>query len=350
MSSRRSNLRASPSIEELDPASASDAELAAVHALEVAVEAEALPGEPVPPLAHSLAEYRHVRAFTVRRWWVAPAGGGAIAGLARCSYDEVPENRSHAFLDVVVDPSARRAGLGSTLFSAALGAAEEWGCSLLDLEARVGGPGEEFLRAVGAERRLVERRSQCRTAELDRGLLEGWVGRAHQRAAGYSLVSWDGPCPEELLSAYVDLKAVMNTAPLEDYERDDDHVTAEQQRQIEESLAARGYQWWTVCARHDDSGELAGLTEIVFPTLWPDVAFQEDTGVWPKHRQRGLGRWLKATTALRVLDDRPELSRIETWNTDSNEAMLGINVAMGFSPLENWGVWQVGTEQTRASL
>jgi len=71
--------------------------------------------------------------------------------------------------------------------------------------------------------------------------------------------------------------------------------SAQQWRQVEEFLASRGFQWWTVCARHDDSGELAGLTELLLPTLWPDVAFQEDTGVWPKHRDRGLGRWLKAT-------------------------------------------------------
>jgi hypothetical protein len=30
--------------------------------------------------------------------------------------------------------------------------------------------------------------------------------------------------------------------------------------------------------------------------------------------------------------------------------MLGINVAMGFRPVENWGAWQVGTDELAAAL
>jgi GNAT superfamily N-acetyltransferase len=229
-------------------------------------------------------------------------------------------------------------------------AAREWDCSLLDLAARVGGPGEPFLRAVGAELRMVERRSRCLTAGIERTLVETWVRRAKERAAGYSLLAWDGPCPDALIEDFAALKHVMNTAPLEGLDLDDFRFTAARWREVESVLLARGDQWWTVCARHDDSGELAGFTEIAFPCHWPSQAWQEDTGVWPKHRNRGLGRWLKAVMALRVLDERPAVERIETWNAGSNEAMLGINVAMGFAPVENWGDWQVPTAVARAAM
>jgi GNAT superfamily N-acetyltransferase len=142
----------------------------------------------------------------------------------------------------------------------------------------------------------------------------------------------------------------MNTAPIGELEYEDDRYTPELWRAKESSLLARNYDWWTLCARHQDSGELAGFTEVLFPQLWPETAYQEDTGVWPKHRNRGLGRWLKAVMAQRVLDERPSVERIETWNAGSNEAMLNINVAMGFEPVENWGDWQVGTEVARAAL
>ncbi|HKY75356.1 MAG TPA: hypothetical protein VJS45_04400, partial [Acidimicrobiia bacterium] len=65
---------------------------------------------------------------------------------------------------------------------------------------------------------------------------------------------------------------------------------------------------------------------------------------------RGLGRWLKAVNALRLLDERPDVEFIDTWNAGSNEAMLGINVAMGFAPLENWGDWQASTNEVAAAL
>ena len=339
-------------VEPIDTVTAPDSDLAGLHALEVALEHEALPGEPVAPLAHAVAEYRHAMPFRVRTSWVVRQGGtsGEIVARASASYADVPENRNHANVWLAVHPEVRGLGLGSTLLARAVEAARRWGCTVLDFEARVGGPGEPFLRSLGADRRLIERRSRCRTADIDRELVEGWVRRAGERASGYALVAWDGPCPDELLAAFVELKAVMNTAPLEAFEWEDERITAEQWRQIEATNAARGFDSWQVCARHDDSGELAGYTELTLPKLWPGAAWQEDTGVWPKHRERGLGRWLKAVTALRLLDERPEVEFIDTWNAGSNEAMLGINVAMGFRPLENWGDWQASTDVVANAL
>jgi GNAT superfamily N-acetyltransferase len=339
-------------IEPLDPATASDGDLAALAALETALELEALPGEPVAPLRHTVAEFRNVLPFRVRKSWVVRQArtSGEIVAWGTASYADVPENRTHANVRLAVHPEVRGLGLGSALLDRAVDAARRWGCSVLDLEARVGGAGEPFLRSIGAERRLIERRSRCRTEEIDRPLLERWVRRAGERAAGYSLVAWDGPCPDELLEAFVELKGVMNTAPLEAFEWDDERITPGQWRQIEATNASRSVETWQLCARHDDSGELAGYTELAFPRLWPAAAWQEDTGVWPKHRERGLGRWLKAVNALRLLDERPDVEFIDTWNAGSNEAMLGINVAMGFRPLENWGDWQVATDEVAAAL
>src|SRR5437763_15707413 len=297
-------------VQPVDPVTASQGDLAGLHALDVALEIEALPGEPVAPLAHSLARSRCARPCEVRRGWVVRQGGtsGEIVARAAASYTDVPENRHHADVWVGVHPEVRGLGLGSVLLGKAIGAAREWGCTVLDFEARVGGAGEPFLCSIGAERRSVERRSRCRTAEIDRDLLEGWVRRAGERAAGYSLVTWDGPCPDELVAAFVALKGVMNTAPLEALEWDDERLTVEQWREVEATNAARGYEWWPVCARHDDSGELAGYTELALLPDWPEMAWQEDTGVWPKHRERGLGRGLKAVNDLRLIDEHAEVA------------------------------------------
>ncbi|HKN90415.1 MAG TPA: GNAT family N-acetyltransferase [Acidimicrobiia bacterium] len=339
-------------VQPFDPATASDGDLAGVHALEVALETEALPDEPVAPLEHTVARLRHVYPFRVWKAWIVRQGGahGEIAAFASCSYSDLPENRHHADVHVSVHPSVRGMGLGSSLLGRVVETARRWGCTVLDSAARVGGPGEPFLRSVGAERRLVDRRSRCRTAEIGRDLLEGWVRRVGERAAGYSLVAWDGRCPEELLAPFVALKAVMNTAPLEAFEWDDERLTPEEWRAREATVASRRLESWTVCARHDGSGELAGYTELDLPATWPQIAYQGDTGVWPKHRDRGLGRWLKAVNALRLLDERPAVEFIETWNAGSNQAMLGINEAMGFRPLENWGSWQASTDVVAEAL
>ncbi|MDQ1396172.1 MAG: hypothetical protein QOG64_1431, partial [Acidimicrobiaceae bacterium] len=82
----------------------------------------------------------------------------------------------------------------------------------------------------------------------------------------------------------------------------------------------------------------------------PQRAWQGDTAVDPAHRNRGIGRWLKAAMLLHVMDERPELRRIETENAGSNDAMLGINVALGFEVLQWQAEWQVNLPVLAAAV
>ncbi len=196
----------------------------------------------------------------------------------------------------------------------------------------------------------MERKSRLVLADVDRGMLEGWVARADERAAGYSLLAWDGPVPEEYLERFVDLTMVMNTAPRDDLEMDDWVHTPARQRENEERFAARGESWWTLVARHDATDQLAGYTEFLFPRQHPEVAWQEATVVDPAHRNRGLGRWLKAVNCLRLLDERPDVVYVDTWNAFSNAPMLGINVAMGFEVVKSYSGYQIPTDRLAAAL
>jgi GNAT superfamily N-acetyltransferase len=171
-------------------------------------------------------------------------------------------------------------------------------------------------------------------------MLEEWVARAKERASEYSLIGFDDVCPEEWLEQYVAVNDVMNTAPLERLDMEDFHLTPERVREKEARRARTHRHAWTLIARHEPTGYFAGFTEVGFADWMGDLMWQGDTGVDPAHRDKGLGRWLKAAMALRVLDERPEVSRIDTWNAGSNRPMLAINVAMGFRPLKYYGNWQ----------
>jgi hypothetical protein len=77
---------------------------------------------------------------------------------------------------------------------------------------------------------------------------------------------------------------------------------------------------------------------------------QGNTGVRPEHRGHALGKWLKATMLQRIFDERPQAEEIRTGNADSNDAMLGINRALGFKPHRAHTTWQVTTAQVRKYL
>ena len=119
------------------------------------------------------------------------------------------------------------------------------------------------------------------------------------------------------------------------------HATPEQLRQIEQNLFARGSQRWTFYVVETATGKFAGYTETVWNPNRPEILRQDMTGVFPEFRNKGLGRWLKATMLAKVIKDRPEVKYIRTQNADSNAAMLKINTELGFQPYMANALWQV---------
>ena len=79
----------------------------------------------------------------------------------------------------------------------------------------------------------------------------------------------------------------------------------------------------------------------------PSILHQGGTATIPKHRGKGIGKWVKARLAQRVLDELPEARYIRTDNAGTNAAMLAINVAMGFKPVWESVIWQIPLEDAR---
>jgi len=328
-------------IEAFDPRTAPADLLSGAHDVVAQVEADDTPDESPTTLAEFVAECRHAPALVDRPHWLATSDGRPL-GVASIELADVPDNRTFATIDVSVVPAARRAGVGNALLRAVLDRARSEGRDLTTAYALAGGPGGQFLEAHGFTRRQVERRSRLRTAAIDRTLLDGWIERAAERAGDYSLVGWVGACPEGHVEDFARVSMVMNTAPLDDVEFEDMAITPERIRTIHSTYADRGSEPWVLCARHERTGELAGYTDLRYSFHRTTHAHQDDTGVDPAHRGRGLGRWLKAANLLRLLDAHPEVERVSTWNAEGNTAMLSINVAMGFRPWQEWGTFQPG--------
>lgn len=338
-------------IEPLQVETAAEPALRALYDLDLELHDELWAEDPRPPYEMWEKELRDVPSWSDRLRWVAWSDDGHRAlgsGWVLLGFTE--SNRHLARWEVVVRQGSRRRGLGLQLLEPMVAAAEADGRTVLEAGAPTGTAGTAYLEALGAERKIVERKSRMALAHVDREMLEGWVARAAERAGGYSLLAWDGPVPEEYLERFVALTMVMNTAPRDDLEMDDWVHTPERQRENEERFAAKGESWWTLVARHDATDQLAGYTELVFPRHHPEVAWQEATAVDPVHRNRGLGRWLKAVNCLRLLDERPEVRYVDTWNAFSNAPMLAINTAMGFEVVKSYSEYQIPTDRLIAAL
>jgi GNAT superfamily N-acetyltransferase len=301
------------------------------------------PGEPVPPMQTVVGWFSGGPAFRERRFWLARDGAGALVGAAWLTRSTIGSNQHRADVAGIVAESHRRRGIGTALFITAAGAAEAVGCTAIGLETAGTPEADGFLGRFRARRCLADTRSILHIRDIDRAD----VAACAQRPAGaaeYSLVSWDGHIPDDWLERYATVSSSMNDAPRGDLSVNDELPDVDRIRGWRDAIIGRGDAPYAVCARHDETGELAGLTELLVHTNgWPSHAWQEDTVVDPRHRGHGLGLWMKAAMLDRLVRDRPDLERIETWNAEDNVHMLAINRRLGFQPVDTQLEWELET-------
>lgn len=328
-------------ITELDGRDIDDATAGALADLRSACLAEVLPDDPPTPAAEVADDLRLAPSAIDNHVFLAwDENGERLDGACVVEVEDRPEHAHLAYPEVLVPPDRRRRGIGTALLRPAVERCVELGRTTL-LGGSWGAAGLGFGAALGADPGLVEHCNRLRIADVERDLLDVWIGRAGERAADYSLVAYDTACPEDLVDQVADVLASMNDAPKSDL-MPDMVFTSEQVRQWERSERERGRKLLGLCARHDPSGELAGITQLVTNRHRPWLVDQGDTGVLPAHRDRGIGRWLKAANLRRLVDQHPEARLVETWNAGSNAAMLGINHALGFSRV--WAVTELEVE------
>jgi GNAT superfamily N-acetyltransferase len=345
-------------IEEFGSDSNTDEQLAAANVVWNAVdEADWHPDDPRSPDGEMLSWYRSVASD--RRWsmWLARDASGEPVGFSELWWGTTKENRHRGHAEVLVSPHARRRGIGTRLLRALVERAPREQLSLLTGNALPDSGSDDFAKVFGARvaitrgasSEFTQAENRLSVKDLDRALMESWVERASERASDYELVFWEGLTPEELLEPFTQVKHVMNTAPHTEGE-EDWLPTPEQLREREVLQQKEGLITLTYAVRYVPSGELAGYTRIMPSAHRPQLAYQDDTAVDPAHRNKGLGRWLKAAMILKVLEEKPEIEIVETWNAATNAAMLHINEEMGFRRTKVWTKYEIETETLKAAL
>ena len=173
------------------------------------------------------------------------------------------------------------------------------------------------------------------SAERVAGLLAG----TERASAGYSLVSWTGPTPEEYLDQVAAINRALYDAPhdpsIEETVWDAARVVATDRR-----IRRQGVRAYTVAARHDASGELGGLTQVEVGLERPEWAFQALTAVGRAHRGHRLGLRLKLAMLELLARQEPQVTHLLTSNTETNTHMISINSELGYyvlgKPARSW--------------
>jgi mycothiol synthase len=333
----------------IDTETAPVEELRGIHAVLSAVDLEQIPDDPPESF-----EVRKVRLRAPRpparplHRWVAEDAGEVVGTAYAARWPE--DDPANTFIWLGVLPSHRRRGVARSMLTVAASEMKSAGCTQVIFDCPADAPWEPALERMGLAHVFTERLSRLRIEDLDRELVRSWMSRAGERANDYRLHFFEGSIPEEHLDAWCSVNNVMNTAPKENLDIADQMMTPEKWRADEKSMKDRGERLVAYVAVHLPTGEFVGLTDVVLPELRPELAYQRDTAVDPAHRNKGLGRWLKAAMMEHLIENRPQMDRIYTGNAGSNQAMLGINIEMGFKPVLWLNAWQGSLDSVLSSL
>jgi GNAT superfamily N-acetyltransferase len=244
------------------------------------------------------------------------------------------ENRHAGFLMLTVHPDRRRHGIGTALLRHAARRAAADSRTVLGGEAFEGGAGDAFAKRIGAKSGVLEARRLLDVAAIPPGKVAALRAEAAAAAAGYSLLSWTGPVPEDRVTGYAYVRQAMNDAP-SDYEGqrwDEERVRSV----VNPRIVRSGHRRYTIVAIHDATGQTAAFTELGISPEAPDWGFQDNTGVARPHRGNRLGLLVKAAMLEWLAETEPNVRKIVTWNAAINNHMVSINERIGFEVFHPW--------------
>ncbi len=241
------------------------------------------------------------------------------------------DNRQLCWLRLVVHPDHRRRGHGSTVMAEVLRMAEQAGRTILWVETVEEDAGaRKFCERFGFSYASHDARRRQVLAEVDQDAVQRMWAEAETAAADYRLERLLPPVPEETLQEMIEVTAAINDAPMGDLTFEDEVFDLERMRDIEAAREGRGDQGYRVIARHRETGEVGGHTNVVISRHRRQVGYQADTAVARQHRGHRLGLLVKIDMMRWLAEAEPQLEVVETWNNADNQFMIRVNEALGY--------------------
>lgn len=258
------------------------------------------------------------------------------------------DNLHQAEISVDTVPDARRQGHGSAMLRHLEEMAHSLGRSVLMTEAGwsfdghpygIGEAGYEFLLGHGFELGLVDIQ-RVLLLPVAEDLIDRLAAEAAPHHAAYTLKSWVGTVPDDLVQGWVELSSsLMTEAPMGELDREPEKPNVEAYRQAEAVIRKQGRTKYNTAAL-DAEGAVVAYTDIASSAHEPGRSYQWGTLVRGDARGHRLGMAVKVANLRLLQREAPDLNHVITYNAEVNAHMVGVNVEMGFVPVERMGEFQ----------
>ena len=294
-----------------------------------------LPADPIEELVPTLEKPLSAGDYT--ELYVGRVAGETV-GTLHFHYPTL-DNLELTGVEVVVHPDLRRQGHGRALADFGIARTKEIGRSRILSEAAFSTDTPPLAQG------LFDTYGFSLKLEEVRRMLDLHAHPPQPRCevpAGYRVEQWLDVCPEALVDgcAYL-MGRMMIDSPIGDMDYEQEKWDATRYREKEESAMSRNRLRVASAVVHEETGQVAGISDIGVNRRVPEVAYQWDTIVDPDHRGHGLGLVLKTWNHALLAETVDGIHYLNTWNAASNSFMIRVNEALGFEPVESWGEYQL---------
>ncbi|WP_139978002.1 GNAT family N-acetyltransferase [Nocardioides litoris] len=260
------------------------------------------------------------------------------------------DNLDSAFVEVAVAPAHQGRGHGRAMLAHVEAAAAAAGRTRLTSELRYrfehgatghDGGGSRDVRFAEAAGYALALGDVQRWLDLpvEDAPLEELAAEAAERHGAYELRSWVGPVPDELAEGWAALDGSLTTeAPMGELEHEPMQVDVARLREQEESVERQGRTTYHSVALAPD-GDLVAYSLLV-QGAQSTTAYQWGTLVRRDHRGHRLGLAVKVANLRLLQAERPDATRVSTFNAEVNDHMVAVNARLGFRPVSRLGELQ----------
>ncbi|MCT1476654.1 GNAT family N-acetyltransferase [Microbacterium sp. p3-SID336] len=291
------------------------------------------------------SEFQQDSRIVERRAFLLRAEGAVVgsAGLALPAKD----NTHAAHVSVFVPPPHRRRGHGSAALVQLEQQARDAGRTVAKGRTSwpfplgtdgLGTPGREFARRHGYALALGDVQSRL-ALPVAGDHLDRIDDDVRPSTSAYTLRSWIGPVPEDVVEGWAVLDAAIDTeAPTGDLDVEHTRPDVASVRELEELHARqRRTSFGTIALTAD--GHVAAYSQLVV-SADDGNAYQWGTLVRREDRGHRLGTAVKIANLRLLHDALPQTRAVITYNAESNAAMIAVNTRLGFVPSERMGELQ----------
>ncbi len=302
--------------------------------LQVAIEKEFQPDDPVPPfeafkdsmiVETPLWDWRPYVVFDQEK-----IIGSAELGYTGKDSPDYKENKHIGEISITVHRDWRRRGVGTSLLKHVLKDALELSITTIEGGSRRES-GISFCRELGGVECSTSSISKLYLKDVDWSMIKSWITKGQLGNPDTSIEIAER-VPEQ---CFKELAVLEQTLLIEAHAFTNSGYKVSLKNAEEDLRNFIKYQndvgaKLTFAMMQKQDVGMIGMTEIFFNPKKPYVIEQGMTGVLKEYRCKGLGRWLKAEMLLYVGKHFKDALFVRTGNSNSNDAMLKINSEMGF--------------------